>query len=223
MVLTILSIRFLVSKFRKKTSGDSPEIMKNPTPEIYPVIPSHSLRGYRAIPLVFFACVCVSLILGASYLGMKRAELDNAVQSTPSLSNFSPTLSFANSSEKSELYDNFVPFLISKKDKGAIAPEEPYMDNWEGLEAYFNDKRELFLHWSTTSNYPTDYFEIEKGRSLGTYTVFGTIESIRNPGMLRLFSFVDTTIQKGSTFYRIKKIKPNGDSTFSKVLQVHIP
>ena len=197
--------------------------MKSATPWTQPFASFQASTYQFYFSFFFLAGLLVFLFIGVSLLEGKKPHLDSPTQAMSHISSLSSTSSFALTMNKSDVRDLIVPFLKKKRSKVAFSSNDPYVDKWESFQAYFNDRKELFIHWSTTSNYPTDYFEIEKGRTLGTYTVFGKIESIRNPGMLRLFSFVDTTMQKGSTYYRIKKIKPNGDSTFSKVLQVHIP
>lgn len=222
MVLTILSIRFLVSKIKRKSLENSPAKMESATPQKPTLATSHPFAQRRFLPSLLFSGIFISLFLGVLFVGKEKIKEAFSPYKND-ISRLSLSSATGTTVDNKEIYNAIIPDFTFGINESILPVEEQYIDEWEGLQAYFNKKKELFIHWSTESNYPTDNFEIEKGRVLGEYEVFGKIESIRNPGMSRFFSFVDSTIQKGSTFYRIKKIKPNGDSTFSKILQVHIP
>ena len=221
-MLTILSIRFILSYFKKKTQGHFPE-ETNPSDQksrllaFFSPLLHHGI--VKTIGITFFSA---SLFLVAFLMANYYFDENNHINKQGSTSPIKPVavVTLADSSFNQTIGHNSLG--LSHEDN-ILPKEERYVDKWNDIQAFFNEKRDLFLHWSTQSSYPTDIFEIERGRKIDEWEVFGKVESIRNPGMLRFFSIVDSTIQKGSTFYRIKKIKPNGDYSFSKVLQVHIP
>ena len=221
-MLTILSIRFILSYFKKKTQGDfsgdrNSSDLQSKLLAFIPSLPRRQIVTTLGITLISTILFLGAILIAHYYLNEKP---NNNNQQSGSLIKPVAALTLADSSFHQAIAQTPVEFSLEDK---VLPKEERYIDKWNDVQAFFNEKRDLFLHWSTHSSYPTDIFEIERGRKFDEWEVFEKVESIRNPGMLRFFSIVDSTIQKGSTFYRIKKIKPNGDYSFSKILQVHIP
>ena len=75
------------------------------------------------------------------------------------------------------------------------------------------------LHWETTQEKGFDRFSIEKSADLTKgFMSIGTVK-----GGLNRYDFIDPTVDKGHSYYRLKMIDLDGSSAYSRIVHLYQP
>lgn len=77
------------------------------------------------------------------------------------------------------------------------------------------------LAWITASESNSDYFSIEKSNDGLTFKSIGKKQASENSSVVVRYTFVDTEVNEGKTYYRLKQIDMDGKSEYSDVCFVN--
>ena len=76
--------------------------------------------------------------------------------------------------------------------------------------------------WETMSETNNDYFTIERSVDGLMWETMYTCKGAGNSSVVNKYSFIDTDIESGILYYRLKQIDFNGDFTFSDIQSIEI-
>ena len=79
------------------------------------------------------------------------------------------------------------------------------------------------LQWTTTEAYGLSRFIIEKGRDSTHFTVLDSVAAAANGGGLHSYQYVDTHLDSGTNYYRLREVRANGGFTYSPIRSVEGP
>jgi hypothetical protein len=77
------------------------------------------------------------------------------------------------------------------------------------------------VDWGTAGETNNDHFEIEHSQDGLDWASIGRVEAGGNTDAGQEYSFTDAAPYAGLTYYRLKQVDRNGNSTFSKTLTMH--
>lgn len=83
-------------------------------------------------------------------------------------------------------------------------------------------QNQVFLEWSTLSEFDNDHFEIQRSKDGVEFTTIGTIKGSWNNIEESLYGFVDDQAFPGSLFYRIHQLDGHGKSMYTEVRMVSL-
>jgi hypothetical protein len=79
---------------------------------------------------------------------------------------------------------------------------------------------EVLIKWATASELNNDFFTIEKSQDGKNFEAIGTVVGAGNSNTLLTYQFVDTNLQPGTQFYRIKQTDFDGQFDHSDIVAV---
>lgn len=79
--------------------------------------------------------------------------------------------------------------------------------------------KQALLRWTTEQEQNTDYFEIQRAGSSSAFEKVGTLAAA-NTGGQHLYSFTDSGLLSGVSYYRIKQVDKDGKYTYSEIKSV---
>lgn len=92
---------------------------------------------------------------------------------------------------------------------------------WVSANAIF-ENNQVNIHWTTTDEQHTSYFEVERSIDGTSYNNIGQIASANSAGEHH-YAFADKGVQAGYTYYfRIKQVDMDGRFNYSSTLKVDI-
>jgi len=77
------------------------------------------------------------------------------------------------------------------------------------------------LSWATASESNSDHFEIQHSPDGQGWTTIGQTASAGNSDATQRYSYIDDAPYSGTTYYRLRQVDRDGNSTFSKILTTH--
>lgn len=97
----------------------------------------------------------------------------------------------------------------------------PLNVNWIDFYAKKQNNKAL-LFWSTDGESNADRFEVERSDNAGeTFFTVGVIKASGTSNELRKYEFGDVNLKSTMTFYRLKQVDYNNESTYSKIINVN--
>lgn len=87
--------------------------------------------------------------------------------------------------------------------------------SWHQFQAYRQNKTGI-LEWSTLTETNNDYFQIERKTS-DRFEPIGQVQGAGNSLSENSYRFVDTDLQAGANYYRIKQVDYNGQFSYSPI------
>ena len=107
----------------------------------------------------------------------------------------------------------FSPFGIGKV--GTPLPLK-----FDALKVY-NKNTDLYVDWSTYDEVNVDHFEIERSQNGQLFETVGMVSARGNGSNGQTgYSWINHTPNSGTTFYRVKEIDIDGESTYSSIVRV---
>jgi hypothetical protein len=79
------------------------------------------------------------------------------------------------------------------------------------------------LQWNTTEAYGLSRFIIEKSRDSIHFTTLDSVAAAVNGGGFHSYQYVDTHLDSGMNYYRLRELRSNGQSTYSPIRSVQGP
>ncbi len=92
--------------------------------------------------------------------------------------------------------------------------------NWLSFEAKVVSNNKAQLNWTTASELNTSHFEVEKSRNAIEFANIGIIKSNSQLNK-NYYEFIDSKVNEGFTYYRIKQIDIDGKYSYSSIKQVN--
>ncbi len=89
------------------------------------------------------------------------------------------------------------------------------------FSAKANPDRTVNLNWSTTSEYNSDYFTIERSKDGVHFDGLRKIPSAGNSNTRKDYTTIDDHPYEGSSYYRLKQTDKDDKSTLSKIERVY--
>lgn len=83
-------------------------------------------------------------------------------------------------------------------------------------------QNQVFLEWSTMSEFDNDHFEVQRSKDGVEFATIGTIKGSWNNIEESLYGFVDDQAHPGNLFYRIRQVDGSGKSMFTEVRMVSL-
>lgn len=83
-------------------------------------------------------------------------------------------------------------------------------------------QNQVFLEWSTSSEFDNDHFEVQRSKDGVEFATIGTIKGSWNNIEESLYGFVDDQAHPGNFFYRIRQVDGHGKSMFTEVRMVSL-
>lgn len=80
--------------------------------------------------------------------------------------------------------------------------------------------KDNILYWSTASEINNDYFLVEKSSNGFNFETIGRLEGIGTTTETSQYSFVDSEIEIGTCYYRLKQVDKDGAYEYSKVISL---
>lgn len=81
-------------------------------------------------------------------------------------------------------------------------------------------EQNVFLNWQTASESNNDYFAIERSTDVTNWEEINRIKGAGNSQELRSYSAVDKDFSPSRTYYRLRQVDYDGQSTFSEIQSV---
>lgn len=78
------------------------------------------------------------------------------------------------------------------------------------------------IDWTTATETMNDYFIVEKSSDGENYMECGRVDGNGSTTTMHDYSFVDPTALSGTTFYRIRQVDFNGESTKTKAIVINV-
>jgi len=78
----------------------------------------------------------------------------------------------------------------------------------------------VVLNWATASEMNNDRFEIEKSSDNKNFVTIGDVKGAGNSSLTLNYTFTDMNLLNGTSYYRLKQIDLDGNTSFSKTLIV---
>jgi hypothetical protein len=82
------------------------------------------------------------------------------------------------------------------------------------------DHQQVQLKWSTATESNTRYFNIERSAEQKNWMLFETMEGAGNSSEVHSYTFIDRQPSETMSYYRLKQVDYDGNSTYGKVIQV---
>jgi uncharacterized repeat protein (TIGR03803 family) len=76
------------------------------------------------------------------------------------------------------------------------------------------------LNWQTAREQENDHFEIERSATGNSYHTIGSVPGSMNATSTKSYAFTDNDPLTGISYYRIKQVDLNGQSSYSRIAQV---
>lgn len=90
------------------------------------------------------------------------------------------------------------------------------------FEARVNDREQVELTWATESEYDNDYFSVERSGTGRDFTAVGTVGGHGTTDARQDYRFTDEHPLPGVSYYRLRQVDYDGQTTFSDVAEVRI-
>ncbi|PJJ76494.1 putative secreted protein (Por secretion system target) [Thermoflavifilum aggregans] len=125
--------------------------------------------------------------------------------------------------------DNSYSYIISVDyNTGAVNYSGPItlpviLINFSG---YYQQGMGVQLQWSTSSEYNSSYFAVERSTDGTSFTELGRVQAQGNSQIAHSYTFTDGTVLKSTVslyYYRLRQVDLDGHFTYSKVIAIHIP
>ena len=86
------------------------------------------------------------------------------------------------------------------------------------------DGKVVLLRWTTTEEYATSHFTVERGRGTGTLTDLGEVTAAGNsaPGQSVDYAYTDAAPLNGRSYYRLRMVDLDGTFTYSELRAVDL-
>ncbi|MEO7523087.1 MAG: glycosyl hydrolase family 18 protein, partial [Ferruginibacter sp.] len=78
------------------------------------------------------------------------------------------------------------------------------------------------IEWETAMEINSDYFEIETGNDGRNFNTVGKVTAAGNSAQKVSYTFIDQSISKGLSYYRIKQTDRDGAIKFSKIISIYV-
>lgn len=88
------------------------------------------------------------------------------------------------------------------------------------FQAIGQGQNQVFLEWSTLSEFDNDHFEVQRSKDGVEFTTIGTIKGSWNNIEESLYGFVDDQAHPGNLFYRVRQVDGSGKAIFTDVRMV---
>jgi hypothetical protein len=82
---------------------------------------------------------------------------------------------------------------------------------------------EVWLNWSTSSEYNSKTFELERSNDGLNYAKIGSVPAAGNTSTKSSYSFHDSYLSQQNNYYRLKQIDMDGKSEYSRVVMIKNP
>ena len=80
----------------------------------------------------------------------------------------------------------------------------------------------VVIKWETASETNNDFFSLERSTDGKTWETVYTCKGAGNSTETNIYSFVDTEVETGMVYYRLKQTDYDGNSTYSKIQSIDI-
>ncbi len=90
------------------------------------------------------------------------------------------------------------------------------------FSASVNSSNQVELNWKTATETNNRIFEVERKISAGNFTRIGSVKGSGTTTLPHSYSFTDNQVDNGTYTYRLNQIDFNGNSEFSKEVEVSI-
>lgn len=94
--------------------------------------------------------------------------------------------------------------------------------NWLTFTAEKTKQSSVLLKWSTANETNNDRFEIERSANGSDFIKMGTVAAGNSASAVQHYSFNNTKIINGNSYYRLKQIDRNGSTKYSAVVMITI-
>ncbi|RAW01600.1 glycine-rich domain-containing protein [Pseudochryseolinea flava] len=109
---------------------------------------------------------------------------------------------------------NFSPQTLASTDVGSPLPVE--LVSFTGRLISIGAE----LKWKTASEVDNDYFDVEKSVDGRIFKKIAQIDGSGTSNVAHNYAYVDEDLSTGKTYYRLKQVNFNGESTYSSVVVV---
>jgi hypothetical protein len=82
-------------------------------------------------------------------------------------------------------------------------------------------KKETQLHWQTTSEQNTAFFNIERATGNMQFNTIGKVAAAGTSSITKSYSFIDANPLPGTNYYRLKMVDADGKFTYSKTIVIN--
>lgn len=81
----------------------------------------------------------------------------------------------------------------------------------------------IMVDWQTSSELNNDYFTLERSLDSINYTTVGSVVGIGNSSMINRYSYTDSSVTSGQTYYyRIKQTDLDGSFSYSDTIRMSV-
>ncbi|SFV33281.1 T9SS type A sorting domain-containing protein [Thermoflavifilum thermophilum] len=94
------------------------------------------------------------------------------------------------------------------------------------FSGYYQAGLGVQLQWSTSSEYNSSYFAVERSADGTSFTELGRVQAQGNSQIPHQYAFTDATVLKNAApvyYYRLREVDLDGQFTYSKVIAIQIP
>ena len=83
-------------------------------------------------------------------------------------------------------------------------------------------KSDVLLQWSTASELNNNHFVVTKSYDGTSFNAIGQVPGSGNSSTIKNYSFIDSTILRGTMYYRLLQVDNNGTTSDSKIVSVNM-
>ncbi|MCL6524258.1 MAG: T9SS type A sorting domain-containing protein [Thermoflavifilum sp.] len=94
------------------------------------------------------------------------------------------------------------------------------------FNGYYQQNLGVVLEWTTSSEYNSSYFAIERSNDGQVFTQIGQVQAMGNSQIPHNYSFTDISVLKDFLpvyYYRLRQVDLDGRFTYSPVIAIHLP
>lgn len=86
----------------------------------------------------------------------------------------------------------------------------------------YSEDDDVFLNWTTASEFNNQYFKIERSLDAINWEPVGMVPGVENSITEKHYSFIDHSLSSNIYYYRLKQVDMNGDKHYSNIIEINV-